>query len=302
MVLALLRLAAAPATELPDFDVSEVAPGHYVHVGSLGERTPDNLGDQANIGFIVGERCVAVVDPGGSLAVGEALRRAMRRVTSRPVCHVIITHFHPDHFFGAAAFREPGVSIVAHASYRKSVAVRARPFLNALKRDLGEQARGSEILMPDIAVAAGDEVVLDLGGRTLRLRAWPVAHTDNDLTVFDDETGTLWLGDLLFAQHTPVIDGSVLGFLRVLDTLAAMPVRRHVPGHGRSEEGWPDALSAQRDYLTLVVRETRAALRARKTIEEAVDSVGLSEAGKWVAFDVFHRRNVTATYAELEWE
>jgi len=290
----------AVAAPLDDFAVEPVAPGHYVHFGSLDERTPANVGDQANIGFVVGEQCVAVIDPGGSLAVGKALAASIRRTTDKPVCFVVITHFHPDHFFGAAAFVAPGVQIITHDGYRRALNQRARPYLNALQRDLGDLARGSDIVQPTVTVKASHTI--DLGGRILRLEAWPVAHTDNDLTVFDESTGTLWLGDLLFHQHTPVVDGSVLGFIKVLDTLAARPVSRYIPGHGRTTLPWPDGLAQERAYLQLLVRETRAALKARKGIEEAVDSVGQSEASQWSNFESFHRRNVTATYTELEWE
>ena len=290
-------VSAASAVEIT---LEEVAPGHFVHRGTMEDRSAENLGDQANIGFVVGERCVAVIDPGGSLAVGKALKAAMRKVTDKPVCHVVITHFHPDHFFGAAAFREPGVQFVAHTGYSRTMAVRSRPYLNALRRDLGAAADGSEVIAPTMLV---DKVAtLDLGGRTLELRAWSVAHTDNDLTVFDASTGTLWLGDLLFVDHTPVVDGSIRGFLEVLDELARLPARVYVPGHGRTDAPWPDGLIPERDYLKLVLDETRAALKRKRTIEEAVDEVGTTEASRWVNFDAYHRRNVTTTYTELEWE
>lgn len=282
------------------FDVEEVAPGNYVHVGRTEDRTPENLGDQANIGFIVGDRCVAVIDPGGSLPVGRALKAAIRRVTDKPVCYVVVTHFHPDHLFGAAAFLDSGTEFITHREYPRTMAVRARPYVNALKRDLGDAATGSDVVPPTRTVEK--EETLDLGGRTLRLQAWSVAHTDNDLTVFDEATGTLWLGDLLFCEHTPVVDGSILGYLGVMESLAAIPAKHFVPGHGRTHADWPEALGPQRDYLQLVLRETRAALKRRMTIEEAVDTVGTSEAPKWVNFDLFHRRNVTTTYTELEWE
>lgn len=282
------------------FSVTEVAPGNYVHYGSLEDRNLENLGDQANIGFIVGERCVAVVDPGGSLAVGKALKAALRRLTDRPVCFVIITHVHPDHFFGVAAFKEDRPVVVGHANLPRAMAARARTYVNALTRDLGEHASGSELIAPSMLVQG--EKVLDLGGRTVRIRAWPPAHTDNDLTVHDESTDTLWLGDLLFVDHTPVVDGTILGFLAVIDELSGFAPARFVPGHGRTDASLQAALAAERDYLDMIVRETRAAIRGRKTIQEAVDSVGLSASGGWVNFDAFHRRNVTAAYAELEWE
>jgi quinoprotein relay system zinc metallohydrolase 2 len=280
--------------------VEQIAPGNYVHYGVHDPRAPENLGDNANIGFVVGERCVAVIDTGGSLAVGRALQAAIHDVTPLPVCYVILTHVHPDHCFGAAAFREDRPQVVGHARLPAALAARGKFYLGTLKRDLGELAEGSEVVAPTLLVA--DTLDLDLGNRKLSLRAWPAGHTDNDLTVYDGATGTLWVSDLLFIDHTPVVDGSITGFLKVLDTLAAVPARQFVAGHGRSALPWPQVLDRERDYLELITRETRQALRDKKTIQEAVDSVGQSEAGKWVNFELFHRRNVTSAYTELEWE
>ncbi len=301
-IAALLMVLLAGMAQGQGFDVREVAPGNYVHIGSLDERSLTNRGDQANVGFIVGSRCVAVIDVGGSLSVGQSLRSALRQITDKPVCFVILTHMHPDHVFGAEAFRAEGAEVMAHANLQSALAQRLRTYLGALRRDLGDLAEGASAPAVNVAVDVDQELVLDLGDRRLRLKAWPVAHTDNDLTVLDEATGTLWLGDLLFVDHTPVVDGSITGFLKVMDALAGMPVRAFVPGHGWTKTSWPDALQPQRDYLSLIVRDTRAALRARRTMEEAVDTVGVSEALKWTNFDVFHRRNVTAAYAELEWE
>jgi quinoprotein relay system zinc metallohydrolase 2 len=295
-----LLLAAAGASGAADLRVEEIAPGNYVHYGTHEERTGANLGDQANIGFVVGERCVAVIDTGGSLALGVALREAIRRVTPLPVCYVVLTHVHPDHLFGAAAFRADSAQFVGHAELPRALAARGKFYRTTLQRDLGDLAAGSEVVPPTLLVS--DRLTLELGGRRLAVRAWPVAHTDNDLTVYDEQTATLWVSDLLFIDHTPVVDGSILGFVKVMESLAAMPARQYVSGHGRSPLPWPQVLGPQQRYLTRLVEETRQALRAKKTIQDAVEEVGYAEAGSWVNFELFHRRNVTATYTELEWE
>jgi quinoprotein relay system zinc metallohydrolase 2 len=300
VVTLLALLGAASAIAADSFAIEEIAPGNFVHYGELADRTPQNRGDNANIGFIVGSRCVLAIDTGGSLAVGQALRQAIRRVTDRPVCAVVLTHVHPDHFFGAAAFLDDRPQFIAHENYPAQLAARARPYRNALERDLGDVASGSEIVRPTQLVK--DELRIDLGGRTVVIRAWPVAHTDDDLTVFDEATRTLWLGDLLFIDHTPVIDGSITGFLSAMDELRDIDAAHYVAGHGRSEAPWPQALAPQRRYFEAILTQTRAALRARKTLQQATDDVAPEEASRWQLFDLFHRRNVTTAYTELEWE
>jgi quinoprotein relay system zinc metallohydrolase 2 len=295
----LLALSAPALAE--EFSVIEIAPGNYVHYGTMEERSASNLGDNANIGFVIGESCVLVIDTGGSLHVGRALRKAIKKTTSVPVCYVILTHAHPDHFFGAAAFLDDAAEFIGHENLPRQLAQRARPYTNSLKRDLGETlAEGSNIVPPKTVVK--DQLELDLGGRKVSLRAWPSAHTDNDLTVYDQLTHTWWLSDLLFIRHTPVIDGSLAGFLDVIKTLRTLPAEYVVAGHGRSALPWPQPLDAQERYLKLMQTETRQALKNKKTIQQAVDEVGLSEQANWLNFEFFHRRNVTAAYTELEWE
>ncbi len=290
----------ADTQPLPNFEITQIAPGNYVHFGGFDERSLVNLGDNANIGFVVGEKCVLAIDAGGSLAVGRALRRAIARVTPLPVCYVVLTHVHPDHFFGAAAFLEDQAQFIAHRNYPAQLAARSRSYANSLLRDLGPLAAGSDIVLPTLLVQ--DKLEIDLGGRRVQVQAWPPAHTDDDLTVFDTQTRTLWLSDLLFVDHTPVIDGTITGFLAAMKNLRGIAADHYVSGHGNSQLPWPGPLDAQQRYLTTILDGTRAALRARKTIQQATDEVGWSEAGNWQLFELFHRRNVTAAYTELEWE
>ena len=297
---ATLLHGAAFAQTTPALNVEEVAPGNFAHYAGFEERSPQNLGDNANVGFIVGERCVAVIDAGGSFAIGQRLRQAIRAKTDLPVCYVILTHVHPDHFFGATAFNADHPQYVGHANLPRALQQRGKFYVNTLNRDLGDLAQGSEVVMPTVLVK--DQLELDLGNRKLQVRAWPVAHTDDDLTVFDQRTRTLWVSDLLFLQHTPVVDGSLVGFIAAIDQLKAMPADHYVAGHGRSALPWPQSLEPEQRYLQLILTETRQALKNRKTLEQAVDTVGQSEQGNWLNFDLFHRRNVTAAYTELEWE
>lgn len=300
LLAALLCCLPAGAARAQTLALEEVAPGHYVHFGQIAERSPGNGGDIANFGFIVGSRCIAVVDTGGTLALGQALRRSIAAVSPLPVCAVILTHVHPDHVYGAGAFEGPGVTFIGHARLPRALALRGPHYDRALARDLGEAAAGSYRVSPTRLVSGTD--TLDLGDRVLQLRAWGPGHTDADLTVLDAASGTLWAGDLLFVDHTPVVDGSITGYLKVLEELAGLPARQVVPGHGRATQPWPAPLAAQRHYLEAVTAQCREALRRRRTLQQALDTVGLDLGGPWVNFADYHRRNVTTAYTELEWE
>jgi len=285
-----------------DFRIEEVSPGNYVHYGFHDERSPQNLGDNANIGFIVGDACVLVFDSGGSLAVGQALRSAIRGVTSKPVCFVVISHVHPDHFFGAAAFLEDEPQIIGHENLPRQLAARGKFYEAALFRDLGDVAQGSRVVMPTKTIVTGGSMSVDLGGREVEIRAWSPAHTDNDLSVFDRSTSTLWLGDLLFVEHTPILDSNITGFLSVMQSLRNMSVGHYVPGHGRSQAQWPAVMNPQQAYFEVILVETRQAIRDNVRLMDAVNQVGYSQAKNWVNFEDYHRRNVTTAYTELEWE
>jgi quinoprotein relay system zinc metallohydrolase 2 len=280
--------------------VTEIASGIFVHNGVHEEASAANDDAIANIGFIIGDETVAVIDPGGSFAEGSALRAAIRARTDRPIRYVILTHVHPDHIFGTAAFRNDHPDFVGHAKLPGALAQRGDYYLRRLHSNLGDEANGTEIVPPTVLVA--DRLELDLGGRRLMLRAHGPAHTDNDLTVFDQNTRTFWLADLLFVERIPVIDGSLVGWLKQLDELNAISADRAVPGHGPVSVPWPAAAEPERRYLEAVAHDTRAAIKAGIGIANAYQHVANSERGHWLLFDEYHPRNVTASYKELEWE
>lgn len=295
--LALLLATAAWAEPLP---VVEVAPGVFVHQGPHQEMAGENLGGIASIGFVVGGEAVAVIDSGGSAAQGRRLLEAVRRVTPLPVRFVINTHVHPDHVFGNAAFQDEAPDYVGHAKLPRAMAARGAFYRDRLAELLGTAAEGSAVVPPSLTVTERSE--LDLGGRVLEVTAYRSAHTDNDLTVFDPESRTLWTGDLLFTQRVPVVDGSLKGWLEVIAALRGLQVERVVPGHGPPTTDWPTALDAEERYLRLLLEEVRAVIADGGTMEQAVATVGRSERDRWLLFDDYHPRNVVTAFTELEWE
>lgn len=296
--LAALQCQAEPlSAPLP---VDEVAPGVFVHIGAIALMRKDNDGGIGNLGFVVGDDAVAVIDSGGSVREGRRLRAAIRARTDTPIRYVINTHGHPDHVFGNAAFVADGATFVGHHRLPAALKLRGPYYLEAFRRLLGDE------LIDEVAIVAPTLLVdktmtLDLGGRKLTLAAWPVAHSDCDLTVFDETTATLFAGDLSFVAHIPVIDGSLKGLLAVLEQLDKIPAQRLVPGHGPVAEPH-QAFAAQRRYLQTLGNDTRAMIARGAKLSEAAETAAASERPRWQMFDDYNARNATAAYSEIEWE
>lgn len=279
----------------------EVAPGVLVHRGEIAEPDRGNGGDVANIGLVIGARSVAVIDTGSARWMGEAIWRAIRARTDLPVSHLILTHMHPDHVFGATVLAEAGAEVAGHAGLARALADRQANYLESMAALIGP-GRLLGTAPPRIDIAVEDRARIDLGGRVLELRAWPAAHTGTDLTVHDRETGLFFAGDLVFDEHMPALDGALRGWQAVLDEIAGEAAAGVVPGHGGPVLPWPDGADDTRRYLGVLADDTRAAIGRGARLSDAVAGIAAAERDRWQLFDAYNARNATVAFTELEWE
>ena len=218
-----------------DFDYhlapQPVAESVYAFIGRNEDFTTVNGGNIVNTAFIVAPGGVIVIDSGPSLRYGQQMRQAIATLSANSLTMLINTHHHPDHFLGNQAF--VGTPIAALPATIEGIASEGNAFAENLFRMTGDWMKGTEVLVPARALTAG---VVEVAGRRLRLIALD-GHTGADLAIYDETSGVLFAGDLVFNGRAPTTPhADITHWLAALERLEAVTREAGfsalVPGHG----------------------------------------------------------------------
>ena len=283
-----------------NFNLVEIAEGNFVHLGIHVTTEDKQRDDIANVGFIIGDNCVAVIDTGGSIAIGKKLLAAIRSKTEKPICYVINTHIHFDHVLGNKVFEPENPTFVGHHGLAEAIEHNRDFFLEQFKPELGNNPDASSIIGPTKLVK--DKEKLELGNRTLTLISYPTAHSHNDMLIIDNKTKTLWAGDLIFRERTPAVTGSLKGWIKVTEDLQKLDVGITIPGHGSIAESVEEAVQQQQEYLTMLLEETRKAVAEGLFVTDAIENIDKENRLNLLLHGHHHPGNVSKAFTELEWE
>lgn len=238
-----------PPPNVETSGIREIASGVYVIPDRRVPLVP-------NIGVVVGAHAALVIDTGMGPANGRKVLEAARRVAGGKPLIVTLTHFHPEHGFGAQAFKGEG-RILYNASQRDELKLKGDGYLGMFRGfgpGVAAALEGTELVMPD-EVYDGFSTVIDLGGRKVELRNWGPAHTASDQIAWLPAEEIVFMGDLAEEKIFPIFpwfppqDADIDGarWASILTEVAAWKPKVVVPGHG--DVGGPEILTAVRDYM-----------------------------------------------------
>lgn len=290
-------IAQNPSFAADALQPEKVAEGVYAFVGTPGPITAANLGFVGNSGFIVGKAGVVVIDTGSSYRHGRRMLDAIARVTDQPVVLVIITHAVQEFVFGAQAFAERGIPLLAHGETTKLMKARCDHCLDNLRPLLGSELEGTRLVIPQREVTA--TTTLDAGGRTLELYFFGWASTPGDLAVFDRTSGALFAGGMVAIDSIPDIrDSDFAGWQHALPLLAELKPTRVVPGHGPVSGA--GAITATAAYLDALDRKMRELYAQSTSLMDSVEQAALPAYRDWASYATTQRQNALHRYLQLE--
>jgi glyoxylase-like metal-dependent hydrolase (beta-lactamase superfamily II) len=264
--------AQAPAAAPPP---PIVKPGELRKVSDHVEIIPDDSVPLVpNVGFVVGNKAVLVIDTGMGPRNGAAVSEVAQKLAggTRAV-YLVPTHVHPEHDLGAQAFPAT-TKLIRSEDEQKDIAEfglqLAKQFASRGPA-FAELLKDADYRKPDITFAKDYD--LDLGGVHAKMIAMGPNHTRGDMAIWIEPDRVLFAGDIamkaqpLFASPY----SSVRQWLASLDKLEALKPVLIVPSHGPT--GDASFISGYRAYLTEIRDRTAAEKRAGKTADQAVEAV-----------------------------
>ncbi|MDA8708315.1 MBL fold metallo-hydrolase [Hellea sp.] len=215
--------------------------GSYAQLSPLiGRVIANNPGPFTYTGtgvYIIGDKDVAVIDPGPALPEHRAaLDKALE---GRRVTHVLMTHHHIDHSpLAIPLARDHGCDVYGYGIQTRP------PEGGEVRLEAGDDLS----FKPDVEMRCGD--VIEGNGWTIEAIHTP-GHTSNHMCFALREENTLFSGDHIMGWSTSVVsppDGHMGDYLDSLERIKARHFDRIWPTHGPCIENVDEFVGAYIDH------------------------------------------------------
>lgn len=231
MVLGLCLMYTSFANAFPDVTVKKINDRVYALLGDIDVPNSQNGGYINNNLVVIGDSGVVLVDAGSHKSVAEHILKALRKITDKPVTHILITHHHGDHHLGAIAY--PGAQVIASEYCAKQIEDYGPSMVVGMARMVGTKLDTTKVVIPQVRIPAKTSKDMVLNGIKLTLITTDTAHTDGDMAVYFPDDGVLAAGDILVHGVNPnFADGNLKKWIGVVDDLRKLPTKVIMPGHG----------------------------------------------------------------------
>ncbi|HPI96519.1 MAG TPA: MBL fold metallo-hydrolase [Gammaproteobacteria bacterium] len=294
-------------SKYPPIDIEmtakKLAEHTYQVQGKAGIAT-DNAGFISNAGFVVTDEGVIVIDTLGSPSLGVELLKRIREVTDKPIKKVVITHYHADHIYGTQVFKELGAEVIAaDGSFKYINSDGATARLNERRESLKPYVNeDTYVVHPDVIVE--DKMEFELGGMHFVINVVGAAHSGGDLTLYVQEDGVLYSGDIIFGGRVPFIGGgSTLRWANTLQDMEnSLKLNLLVPGHGPASDNPAQAIKLTKSYLLFMREVMGEAVEEMMGFVEAYEGIDWSQFSSLPAFDSVNRLNANTVFLAMEAE
>ena len=293
-------LAITPPGSALALEAQKVTDGVWALVGDLGQRSPENLGNNATFGVVVTEAGVVLLDPGGSWKGAARIEAEIARLTDLPVKYVIDTGGQDHRWMGNGFWQAKGATVIASAAAVEDQKDRGSLQLSFLDQLIGAGLDGTEPSYADVTFE--ESYRLEFGGLTFEIEHAGPAHTPGDSFVWLAGKDTMFTGDIVYTQRILGVGGqsSITDWPGVFLAMAARQPAHVVPGHGRATT-LAHARADTYDYLMNLRARIGALIESGGDIIDA-PKVDQSAFAYLENFEGLAGRNAQTAFEQMEWE
>jgi len=227
-----------------------------------------------NTGVIIGDDSVMVIDAQATPRLADKVVEEIRRVTDKPISHVVLTHYHAVRVLGASAYGAR--DIVMSATARSMVAERGQEDWDSEFQRFPRLFEGHEsipgLTWPTLTFT--DRMSVYLGRRRVDLMFLGRAHTAGDIVAFVPDRNVMFTGDIV-EYHSACYcgDAHLRDWPATLDAIRAFDLDAIAPGRGDALVGRAkvdEALSLTADFVTSTYRSVARVAQGGGTLKEAM--------------------------------
>lgn len=287
---------------LSGYETKKIAEHTWFIPGPLEGPNASNKGFMNNPAFVVTDKSVIVIDPGGTVEAGRGLLKRIQQQTKNPVTHVFNSHIHGDHWLGNQAFVEANKNVKIYA-HPKMIALakdgEGQTWVDMMLRLTEGASKETVVTIPTDALKDQQEIKVD--NITIKAHLNKKSHTLTDAMYEIVEDKVLITGDNAFNNRAPRLDdGSYVGNIAVMDKAIALPIEVVVPGHG--PVGGKEVLENFKTFLSLIYNTTKQQMEDDLEAHEIKPKViaVMGQFKDWVNYDGAIGKLVSVAALEIE--
>ena len=262
---------------------------HELGDGCFAYLQPNGGWGWSNAGLVVGDGLSLLVDTLFDLKLtGEMLESMRGPIGNAPIATVVNTHANGDHCYGNQLVADAEIIASSAAAHEMAeVPPSTLAAMNKAPGELGELFRGFfgefdfEGIQQTLPTRTFEQRLdIEVGGRTIELIEVGPAHTVGDIIAYVPDARTVYTGDILFVNGTPISwTGPLSRWIDACDLMLGMDIDTVVPGHGPVTD--KAGIADVRDYLAYVQTEATARFHAGMDAWDAARDIALKGFAEW---------------------
>jgi len=278
----------------------KIAAHSYAWIGPLPGPSAENQGYRMNLGFVVGNKGVVVIDTGYTEAMAKEMLAHIRKVSKAPIIAAVNTNSQPHRFFGNNVFKKAGAKIISTKKEKQRMEGSIAQYKSTIERTLKlKQGTIASPALPDTII--DKPKTINLGNVRVIIETHGASHTPDSLVAHVIEDKVVFTGDILYRGRLLAVlpDSNVKQWIASFNKLKDYGEATLIPGHGQAGL-LKDFEFSTLSYLTLLQNHMTKSIDTDMETQDAISTLNQSAYSKLVNFEQLSGRNASWAYLEAE--